>query len=56
MLGVLQSNRENVLNVLRGMQAELAQIESALSDGNFAKLESILNEAQSKYQELIHPS
>ena len=56
MLGVLQSNRENVLNALRGMQVELAQIESALSDGDFAKLESILNEAQSKYQELIHPS
>jgi len=50
MLGVLQSNRENVLNALRGMQAELAQIESALSDGDFAKLESILNDAQSKYQ------
>jgi prephenate dehydrogenase len=51
MLGVLQSNRENVLNALHGMQAELAQIESALSDGDFAKLESILNEAQKKYQE-----
>lgn len=50
MLGVLQSNRENVLNALRGMQAELAQIESALSDGDFVKLESLLNEAQSKYQ------
>ena len=50
MLGVLQSNRENVLNALRGMQAELAQLESALSDGDFAKLESILNEAQKKYQ------
>jgi len=50
MLGVLQSNRENVLNALHGMQAELAQIESALSAGDFAKLESLLNEAQSKYQ------
>jgi prephenate dehydrogenase len=50
MLGVLQSNRENVLNALRGMQAELAQIESALSDGDFVKLESLLNEAQAKYQ------
>jgi prephenate dehydrogenase len=50
MLGVLQSNRENVLNALRGMQAELAQLESVLSDGDFAKLESILNEAQKKYQ------
>ena len=51
MLGVLQSNRENVLNALRGMQSELAQIESALNDGDFAKLESLLNDAQKKYQE-----
>ena len=50
MLGVLQSNRENVLNALHGMQAELAQIEAALSAGDFEKLESLLNEAQSKYQ------
>ncbi|MFN8434682.1 MAG: prephenate dehydrogenase/arogenate dehydrogenase family protein [Anaerolineales bacterium] len=50
MLGVLQSNRENVLNALHGMQAELAQIESALSAGDFAKLESLLNEAQKKHQ------
>ena len=50
MLGVLQSNRENVLDALHGMQAELAQIESALSAGDFAKLESLLNEAQTKYQ------
>jgi len=51
MLGVLQSNRENVLNALHGMQAELAQIESALSAGDFVKLEKLLNEAQKKYQE-----
>ena len=50
MLGVLQSNCENVLNVLHGMQHQLAEIESALSSNDFAKLESILNEAQSKYQ------
>jgi prephenate dehydrogenase len=50
MLGVLQSNRENVLNALRGMQNQLAEIESALSSSDFSKLESILNEAQSKYQ------
>jgi prephenate dehydrogenase len=50
MLGVLQSNRENVLSALRGMQSQLAEIESALSSSDFSKLESILNEAQSKYQ------
>jgi prephenate dehydrogenase len=56
MLGVLQSNRENVLNALHEMQTQLAEIESALSAEDFAKLETILNEAQTKYQEFIHPS
>ena len=50
MLGVLQSNRENVLNALHGMQNQLTEIESALTLEDFSKLESILNEAQSKYQ------
>jgi prephenate dehydrogenase len=50
MLGVLQSNRENVLNALRGMQSQLAEIESALSSEDFTKLEALLNEAQAKYQ------
>ena len=49
MLGVLQSNRENVLNALHGMQSQLVEIESALSSEDFVKLESLLNEAQSKY-------
>jgi prephenate dehydrogenase len=50
MLGVLQTNRENVLNVLRGMQSQLSEIESVLSSGDFSKLDSLLNEAQRKYQ------
>lgn len=50
MLGVLQSNRENVLNAIHGMQTQLAEIEAALSAGDFEKLESLLNEAQTKYQ------
>jgi len=53
MLGVLGSNRENVLNALHGLQNELANIESALSSNDLTKLESILKEAQSKYQTLI---
>ncbi len=52
MLGVLQSNRENVLNALHGMQTQLAEIESALSEEDFTKLESVLDEAQNKYQTL----
>ena len=50
MLGVLQSNRENVLTALHGLQNELAKLESALSMEDFVKLESILNDAQTKHQ------
>jgi prephenate dehydrogenase len=53
MLGVLQSNRENVLNALHGLQNQLAEIESSLSLEDFNKLESVLNEAQNKYQTFI---
>ncbi len=53
MLGVLRSNRENVLNALRGFQNCLAEIESALSSNDFQKLESVLNEAQNKHQTFI---
>ena len=53
MLGVLQSNRENVLNALHGMQSQLVEIESALSSEDFSKLESVLDEAQNKYQTFI---
>lgn len=50
MLGVLQSNRENVLNALHDLQNKIAEVESALTEKDFSKLESVLNEAQKKYQ------
>ena len=50
MLGVLQSNRENVLTVLRGLQSQLSEMEIALSSDDFLKLESLLNEARRKHQ------
>lgn len=53
MLGVLQSNRENVLNVLHGLQQRLSEIESSLASENFSGLESILNQSRSSYQTLI---
>jgi len=53
MLGVLQSNRENVLNVLHEFQNRLAEIEFAISSNNFIQLELLLNEAQNQYQRLI---
>jgi len=53
MLGVLQTNRENVLNAIHAMQNQLAQLESALAAEDFAQLEAILNAARSSYQDLI---
>jgi len=50
MLGVLQSNRENVLTAVQAMQNQLSEIESALSSNDFSRLETLLNEAQWKYQ------
>ncbi|MBN8656177.1 MAG: prephenate dehydrogenase [Anaerolineae bacterium] len=50
MLGVLQSNRENVLDALHRMQNEFAQLEAALTAGDFAKVETLLKKAQSKHQ------
>ncbi len=53
MLGVLRSNRKNVLSALHGLQNCLAEIESAISSNDFPELEIILNEAQNKYQTFI---
>ncbi len=52
MLGVLQTNRENVLNALHKIQSQLTEIESALSLEDFTKLENLLNEARLIYQSL----
>lgn len=53
MLGVLSSNRDNVLNALHQLQAELVRLECALSSGDLSTLELKLNEAQSKHQRLV---
>ena len=50
MLGVLQSNQENVLNALHGLQNQLAEVESALASKDFSRLEIILNEAQGTHR------
>jgi prephenate dehydrogenase len=50
MLGVLQSNRENVLNALHGLQGQLSEFESALAENDHAKLETLLDEAYDVYQ------
>lgn len=52
MLGVLQTNRQNVLNALHEIQNQLAEIETTLSSGNYSKLEAILNQACSSHHSL----
>jgi len=52
MLGVLQTNRQNVLNALHEIQRQLSEIETTLSSGNYSKLEAILNQARSSYRSL----
>jgi prephenate dehydrogenase len=54
MLGVLQSNRENILNALHHYQHQLSILESALMSDDESALESTLSIAQSRYQGMIH--
>ena len=53
MLGVLQSNRENVLNALSELEKQLSEIKNALTEEDYSTLESILNRSCSAYQNLI---
>ncbi len=53
MLGVLQSNRENVLSALHQFQDTLARIESALSSEAMPQLEQLLDAARARYGELV---
>ena len=50
MLGVLQTNRENVLTALHEIQNQLAEMEAALSANDFSTVETLLNGAQAKRQ------
>ncbi len=53
MLGVLKSNRENVLNSVKSFRDSLSQIESALQNENYPHLEFILSQSRAAYQSLI---
>lgn len=49
MLGVLSSNRQNVLSAVRRFHASLDEIESALQAEDYTQLESTLNQCRSAY-------
>jgi prephenate dehydrogenase len=56
MMGVLQTNRENLLNALEALQDELALLTSALAENDYSVLESTLDAARTKYTSLVTPS
>jgi prephenate dehydrogenase len=53
MMGVLQSNRENVLAALAQFQESLRKVEAALRSDDEAVLPSALNRSQSAYRSLV---
>jgi prephenate dehydrogenase len=55
-MGILQSNRENILHAIQAFRNSLHQIETALQNENYMQLESILNQSRSAYQSLTSNS
>jgi prephenate dehydrogenase len=53
MLGILQSNRQNVLHALAVFQEQLSDIQTKLAGDDFQTLEDILNHSRSAYQSLL---
>jgi prephenate dehydrogenase len=52
MMGVLQSNRANILNAIQSFRHSLNDIESLLQNENYAQLELLLNQTRTSYQSL----
>ena len=53
MMGILKSNRENVLQAIQSFRISLVEIESALQEENYAKLELILDQSRMAYQAIV---
>jgi prephenate dehydrogenase len=52
-MGILQSNRGNILHAIQVFRSSLDQIESSLHSENYVQLESILDQSRSAYQSLV---
>lgn len=52
MLGILKSNRENVLTAITAFRNSLNEIEGSLQNENYIELEKILNQSSNHYQNL----
>jgi len=53
MLGILKSNRDNVLNAIQTFRTSLDEIESVLHNENYAELENLLNNSRASYLAMI---
>lgn len=54
MMGILQTNRENILAALEALQDELALLASALADHDYETLQLTLDSAHEKYNSLVN--
>jgi prephenate dehydrogenase len=52
-MGILKSNRENILNTLQTFRGALDQIESVLQSEDYPQLELLLDQSRAAYQALI---
>jgi prephenate dehydrogenase len=53
MMGILKSNRDNVLAAIQKFRNSLGELESALQQENYSQLELLLNQSHSSYQSII---
>ncbi len=56
MIGILQSNRENVLSAIHSFRASLTELEENLQNENYFQMEELLNKSRFAYQEITHKS
>lgn len=52
MMGILQSNRDNLLNAIQSFRTSLDDIETALLNNDYTELETILNRSRETYTTL----
>ena len=52
MMGVLQSNRTNILGAIQTFRNSLGEIESLLQNENYTQLETLLNQTHTSYKSL----
>jgi len=53
MMGILKSNRENVLKAIHSFRNSLDEIESALGNENYSQLELLLDQSRMAYQAVV---